>query len=144
MTSRWWFVGLPTQNGKQHAVEICKLALDLMIHLGKQELPHMPGNKFRLRIGCHTGNNFNTTPLNEIHPPSPTQSKPTQPNLIKSYQIQFNIDYIQLTTNTTRRDRLHRRSLVSINTLQWRHNERDGFSNHRRLDCLLTRLFRRR
>ena len=26
--------------------------------------------------------------------------------------------------------------------LQWRHNERDGVSNHRRLDCLLIRLFR--
>ena len=24
--------------------------------------------------------------------------------------------------------------------LQWRHNERDGVSNHQRLDCLLTRL----
>ena len=24
----------------------------------------------------------------------------------------------------------------------WRHNEGDGFSNHRRLDCLLSRLFR--
>ena len=31
-----------------------------------------------------------------------------------------------------------------IATLQWRHNERDGVSKHRRLDCLLNRLFRRR
>ena len=30
------------------------------------------------------------------------------------------------------------------NTLQWRHNERGGVSNHRLLDCLLNRLFRRR
>ena len=29
-------------------------------------------------------------------------------------------------------------------TLQWRHNERDGVSNHQRLDCLLNRFFRRR
>ena len=29
-------------------------------------------------------------------------------------------------------------------TLQWRHNERDGVSNHQRLDCLFNRLFRRR
>ena len=29
-------------------------------------------------------------------------------------------------------------------TSQWRHNERDGVSNHRRLDCLLKRLFRPR
>ena len=28
--------------------------------------------------------------------------------------------------------------------LQWRHNERDAVSTHRRLDCLLNRLFRRR
>ena len=29
-------------------------------------------------------------------------------------------------------------------SLQWRHGERDGVSNHRRLDCLLSRLFSRR
>ena len=28
-------------------------------------------------------------------------------------------------------------------SLQWRHNERDDVSNHRRLDCLLNRLLRR-
>ena len=28
------------------------------------------------------------------------------------------------------------------NTLQWRHNERDGVSNHQSHDCLLNRLFR--
>ena len=31
-----------------------------------------------------------------------------------------------------------------IVTLQWRHNERDGVENHRRLGCLLNRLFRRK
>ena len=29
-------------------------------------------------------------------------------------------------------------------SLQWRHNGREGVSNHQRLDCLLNRLFRRR
>ena len=29
-----------------------------------------------------------------------------------------------------------------LKTLQWRHDRRDGVSNHRRLDCLLNRLFR--
>ena len=29
-------------------------------------------------------------------------------------------------------------------SLHWRHNERDGFSNHWRLNCVLNRLFRRR
>ena len=31
-----------------------------------------------------------------------------------------------------------------ISTLQWRHNEHDGVSNHQPHDCLLNRLFRRR
>ena len=35
------------------------------------------------------------------------------------------------------------KNLMSIiRTLQWRRNEHDGVSNHRRLDCLLNRLFR--
>ena len=32
----------------------------------------------------------------------------------------------------------------SKHTLQWRHNDHDGVSNHRRHSCLLSRLFRRR
>ena len=32
---------------------------------------------------------------------------------------------------------------VMTPTLLWRHDERDGVSNHRRLDCLLKHLFRR-
>ena len=36
------------------------------------------------------------------------------------------------------------KSVGSIDiSLQWRHHERDGVSNRRRLDCLLNRLFRR-
>ena len=31
-----------------------------------------------------------------------------------------------------------------LTTLQWRHNEQDGVSNHQPCDCLLNRLFRRR
>ena len=31
-----------------------------------------------------------------------------------------------------------------LTSLQWWHNERDGVSNHRRFDCLLNHLFRRR
>ena len=31
-----------------------------------------------------------------------------------------------------------------LQTLQWRHNRRDGVSNHQPHDCLLNRLFRRR
>ena len=35
-------------------------------------------------------------------------------------------------------------SAFRSNPLQWLRNERDGVSNHRRFDCLLQRLFRRR
>ena len=35
-------------------------------------------------------------------------------------------------------------TIIHSETLQWRHNDRDGVSNHRRLDYLLSRLFRRR
>ena len=36
------------------------------------------------------------------------------------------------------------RELINLYTLQWRHNERLGLSNHRHHDCLLNRLFRLR
>ena len=40
----------------------------------------------------------------------------------------------------------HQVSIISIDQfpLEWRHNERDCVSNHRRHECLLNRLFRRR
>ena len=37
---------------------------------------------------------------------------------------------------------VHRKLWWFLDSLQWRHNERDGVSNHQRLDCLLKRLFR--
>ena len=47
------------------------------------------------------------------------------------------------TFHTTRRLCREASCLVDF-TLQWRHNECDGVSNDRRLDCLLNHLFRRR
>ena len=34
--------------------------------------------------------------------------------------------------------------ILSLETLQWRHKERDGVSNHQLYDCLLNRLLRRK
>ena len=34
--------------------------------------------------------------------------------------------------------------ILSFPPWQWRHNDREGVSNHRRIDCLLNRLFSRR
>ena len=39
---------------------------------------------------------------------------------------------------------IHWRRLHDIIPLPWRHDYRDGVSNHQRLDCLFNRLFRRR
>ena len=36
------------------------------------------------------------------------------------------------------------RVLINVTSLQWRHSEHDGVSNHQPHDCLLNRLFRRR
>ena len=38
----------------------------------------------------------------------------------------------------------HKALWMNHTPLQWRHNERDGVSNHRRLDCSINRLSRRR
>ena len=35
-------------------------------------------------------------------------------------------------------------SMADIEHIEWRHNERDGVSNHQLLDCLFNSLFRRR
>ena len=45
---------------------------------------------------------------------------------------------------TVRLDNRHRKSCSHGIPLQWRHNERDYVSNHRRLDCLVNKLFRSR
>ena len=68
-----------------------------------------------------------------------------QPSLNKSQVLHFIIEVVVI-------DRFHctcqvlRNLILAVHgkTLQWCHNERDGLSNHRRLECLLNRLFRRR
>ena len=39
---------------------------------------------------------------------------------------------------------IYSREIEQSDTLQWRHDERDGVSNHQSDDCLLKRLFRGR
>ena len=53
------------------------------------------------------------------------------------YTIQFKL---QVTCDVTR----YRLQGWDTQTLQWRHNEHDGVSNHQPHDCLLNRLFRHR
>ena len=44
---------------------------------------------------------------------------------------------------TNKESVLCKSTLFQINALQWNHNDRDGVSNHWRLDCLFIRLARR-
>ena len=47
--------GVPHRNGKNHVTEVGKLALDLRSVMSTLEIPHLPGTRFRIRIGVHTG-----------------------------------------------------------------------------------------
>ena len=52
---------------------------------------------------------------------------------------------VYLQSNDTGRCRMNKKSTWAVGfALLWRHNERDGVWNYRRLDCLPNRLFRRR
>ncbi|KAH3820352.1 hypothetical protein DPMN_122098, partial [Dreissena polymorpha] len=46
---------VPNPNGKRHASEIASLSLDIMEHVNRMEIPHIPGTYVQLRIGCHSG-----------------------------------------------------------------------------------------
>uniref|UniRef100_A0A0N5BFP8 guanylate cyclase n=1 Tax=Strongyloides papillosus TaxID=174720 RepID=A0A0N5BFP8_STREA len=47
--------GLPIRNGTKHVEDIANLALNFMDICEKFTLPHLPGYKILLRIGCNTG-----------------------------------------------------------------------------------------
>ncbi|OWF42954.1 uncharacterized protein LOC110460400 [Mizuhopecten yessoensis] len=47
--------GVPKLNGRRHAAEVATMALDILEHIDRLEIPHLPGTKFKLRIGCHSG-----------------------------------------------------------------------------------------
>ncbi|XP_076085780.1 uncharacterized protein LOC143056563 [Mytilus galloprovincialis] len=47
--------GVPRRNRHRHASEIATLSLDLLHHVTRLELPQFPGEKFKIRVGCHSG-----------------------------------------------------------------------------------------
>ena len=57
-----------------------------------------------------------------------------------SYEFQNNLDIAPI--QPIRRLLIYQRWGL-LSTLQWRHDERDSVSNHRRLNCFLNHLFRR-
>ncbi|XP_068162241.1 guanylyl cyclase C [Antennarius striatus] len=47
--------GLPQRNGNRHAVDICRMALDILAFMGTFQLRHLPGIPVWIRIGIHSG-----------------------------------------------------------------------------------------
>ncbi|KAM9336605.1 guanylyl cyclase C [Symphorus nematophorus] len=47
--------GLPKRNGNRHAVDICRMALDILAFMGTFQLRHLPGIPVWIRIGVHSG-----------------------------------------------------------------------------------------
>ncbi|KAM6897101.1 guanylyl cyclase C [Xenentodon cancila] len=47
--------GLPKRNGNRHAVDICRMALDILEFMGTFQLRHLPGIPVWIRIGVHSG-----------------------------------------------------------------------------------------
>lgn len=58
--------GLPKRNGNRHAVDICRMALDILHFMGTFQLRHLPGIPVWIRIGVHSGRRF-VSLLNTIH-----------------------------------------------------------------------------
>ncbi|XP_057557208.1 guanylyl cyclase C isoform X4 [Hippopotamus amphibius kiboko] len=48
--------GLPKRNGNRHAIDIAKMALDILSFMGTFELEHLPGLPIWIRIGIHSEN----------------------------------------------------------------------------------------
>ncbi|XP_075890888.1 guanylyl cyclase C [Nelusetta ayraudi] len=47
--------GLPNRNGNRHAVDICRMALNILAFMGNFHLRHLPGIPVWIRIGVHSG-----------------------------------------------------------------------------------------
>ncbi|KAM4624528.1 guanylyl cyclase C [Polymixia lowei] len=47
--------GLPSRNGNSHAVDICRMALDILTFMGTFQLRHLPGIPVWIRIGVNSG-----------------------------------------------------------------------------------------
>ena len=52
--------GLPEKNGDRHASEVALLSLELRQSVSAFSVPHLPSEKFKLRIGIHSGKNNST------------------------------------------------------------------------------------
>ena len=66
--------GLPKRNGNRHAIDIAKMALDLLSFVGTFELEHLPGLPIWIRIGIHSGMQLSTVAVrNRVYLCTPTK-----------------------------------------------------------------------
>lgn len=66
--------GLPKRNGNRHAVDIARMALDILSFMGTFELEHLPGLPIWIRIGVHSGMEFGIVANgNHVYLCAPTQ-----------------------------------------------------------------------
>lgn len=47
--------GVPVRNGDRHAGEICSLALKLLQAVTTLQVPHLPDESLKMRVGIHSG-----------------------------------------------------------------------------------------
>lgn len=48
--------GLPIRNGDDHAKEIARMSLAILVGLRQYQCPHVPHQQLKIRIGLHSGN----------------------------------------------------------------------------------------
>ena len=49
--------GLPVRNKDKHVLEIALLSLDVMTIVSEAKVPHLPDERWSIRIGINTGKN---------------------------------------------------------------------------------------
>ena len=47
--------GLPERNGRNHAREIARMSLALVLRVKDFQIHHRPGERLEMRVGLHTG-----------------------------------------------------------------------------------------
>lgn len=116
--------GLPNRNGNMHAVDICRMALDILEFMGTFQLRHLVGIPVWIRIGVHSG---------EAPPPLGVQCPP-QRRRLRCLCVQVRVpqawlgwrcpDTVCLGTRWTRRLAWSLQDIVSRNTQRWWSNSK--------------------
>lgn len=84
--------GLPKRNGNRHAVDIAKMALDILSFMGTFELEHLPGLPIWIRIGVHSGMGLSIVANgNHMYLCAPTKSESVESSNVISVRVRFTL-----------------------------------------------------